>query len=197
MEWIFSPTFKLQVGRCNHAVVSTEDVIYSIGGHVGPHPSSHCEQLDVATGEQCIIAPLCERRACHAASLLEGQIYVTGGKYYGNDTLQSAEIYSFTTNQWTLIQPMNLAREEHCSCAAGGKLIVFGGGNSFQGLPVDNTCTSMEVYDPVNQSWSIHHSYFTEQYRSFCAIGLQERPRLKNLSKLCALNAHFRKCTLT
>ena len=71
-----------------------------------------------------------QARYTHAALLFEGQVYVFGGRYFGDDEeaiLKCCEFYSFNQNQWTVLPNLNIQR---CTCYAiswKNQIYVFGG----------------------------------------------------------------------
>ena len=89
------------------------------------------------------------RRLCeHAAAVMGGKIYVTGGETDQHDTVNSAYVYDPQANAWTQLASMGIARRRHASAAVGGKLYVFGGRDDGGRL------STAEVYDPASNSWA-------------------------------------------
>ena len=83
----------------------------------------------------------------HAAAVMGGKIYVTGGYSQGR-LLNSVCVYDPQANAWTQLASMSAARNCHASAAVGGKLYVFGGyGDS-------GRLSTTEIYDPASGSWA-------------------------------------------
>ena len=89
----------------------------------------------------------------HAAAVMGGKIYVTGGIKYrpamGSTTVNSAYVYDPQADAWTQLTSMGTVRARHASAAVGGKLYVFGGCGA--GTPRLSTA---EIYDPASDSWA-------------------------------------------
>ncbi len=80
-----------------------------------------------------------------AAAVMGGRIHVaggTGGGMVGNEL----EAYDPAANRWTILAPMNCARNHTGGGAIGGKLYVAGG------RPGNQDC--LEVYDPAANTWT-------------------------------------------
>ena len=82
----------------------------------------------------------------HAAAVMGGKIYVTGG--CSPDTVNSVYVYDPQADAWTQLASMGTARKAHASAAVGGKLYVFGGIGDGERL------STAEVYDPASDSWA-------------------------------------------
>ena len=83
----------------------------------------------------------------HAAAVMGGKIYVTGG--WNQEAVNSAYAYDPQADAWTQLASMGTARKGHASAAVGGKLYVFGG----MGAGTQRLSTA-EVYDPASDSWA-------------------------------------------
>ena len=83
----------------------------------------------------------------HAAAVMGGKIYVTGGFSHG--AVNSACVYDPQADAWTQLASMGTVRERHASAAVGGKLYVFGGVSAAY-----ERLSTAEVYDPASDSWA-------------------------------------------
>ena len=64
----------------------------------------------------------------HAAAVMGGKIYVTGGETDQLDpSVNSVYVYDPQADAWTQLASMGTARQGHPSAVVGGKLYVFGG----------------------------------------------------------------------
>jgi len=87
----------------------------------------------------------------HAAAVMGGKIYVTGGAngaFHWN-TVNSAYVYDPQANAWAQLTSMGIARRLHASAAVGGKLYVFSGYSTGSAR-----LSTAEVYDPALDSWA-------------------------------------------
>ena len=84
----------------------------------------------------------------HAAAVMDGKIYVSGGFTTSRELSDAFEAYDPVTNTWTTLASLSEVRADHASAAAHGKLYVFGGWASGDGLDL------VEVYSPASNSWA-------------------------------------------
>ena len=83
----------------------------------------------------------------HAAAVMGGKIYVTGGET-DEGSMNSVFVYDPQADAWTQLASMSTARRRHASTLVGGKLYVFGGLSSGVRL------STVEIYDPASDSWT-------------------------------------------
>ena len=86
------------------------------------------------------------RYAYDGVEVLDGKIYFVGG--YNTSAKNTAERYDPTNNTWETLTPMNQAREA-MTASLNGKIYAIGGRGSS-----GNPLSSVEIYDPVTNSWS-------------------------------------------
>ena len=100
----------------------------------------------------------------HAAAVMGGKIYVTGGAT--QETRQSSVyVYDPQADAWTQLTSMGTVREGHDAAAVGGKLYIFGG------IGTSGRLSTAEVYDPASDSWAPVTS-FTSARNSLAAVAL-------------------------
>jgi len=89
-----------------------------------------------------------------SATLLQnGKILVAGGFGEGNGTA-AAELYDPATGNWRSVQPMSTARFGHtATLLTNGQVLVAGGFNA--SVQIGTTyLNSVELFDPVSETWS-------------------------------------------
>lgn len=82
------------------------------------------------------------------------KILVCGGWVGAGQTVATAttEIYDTSTQLWTAVRPMNVARAAHtATLLPSGKVLVTGGTSNIATVP---GFTSVEIYDPVADTWT-------------------------------------------
>ena len=69
-----------------------------------------------------------ERRCYVNTTILNGLIYAMGG-HNGAQRLDTVEKYDYKTNQWTIVNSMNLARSDASAATYDNKIYIAGGLN--------------------------------------------------------------------
>jgi N-acetylneuraminic acid mutarotase len=100
--------------------------------------------------------------------IIDGKIYVAGGRASNNTVVNTVYAYDVATNSWTTRTPLPSPNNGPGSAVLAGKLWLFGGGNPFFGglsvLPTTGKSAAtqapqatdaLHLYDPVTNSWSI------------------------------------------
>ena len=129
--------------------------IFTIGGYSwndgNPiYAFSTNEVYDPSNNSWQTKSPLPTARQYIQASVLNGEIYVIGGKNGGvspsaRTTTNLNEVYSVENDSWTTKAAIPYEVSCYASAVYGGRVYVFGGVN------VDFT----QIYDPMNDSWSM------------------------------------------
>ncbi|MFM8430915.1 MAG: Kelch repeat-containing protein, partial [Holophagaceae bacterium] len=104
-------------------------------------------------------------RSGHTVTVLsDGKILVTGGYSASNTVLSSVEVYDPVANTWTTKASMSTARHFHkATLMPDGKVLVTGGAGTSASSP--SYLNSVEVYDPVANTWTSKASFATARYR--------------------------------
>lgn len=100
-------------------------------------------------GEIVSVAGMVERRAAHTATALnDGRVLLTGGFVSGEEALDSAEIYTPSTQSFSSITPMNVGRQSHTATRLNdGTVLIAGGFNN-------GYLASAEIYDPATDQFT-------------------------------------------
>ncbi len=88
-------------------------------------------------------------RAGASSVVLNGEIYVLGGKTNGNHVLNSVEVYNPQTKTWdtTRVAPFETPRYNAAAVVQYGKIFLIGGRDN------NSVLKSVELYDPVENKW--------------------------------------------
>ena len=134
--------------RSAHAVVSTGDAIYAIGGTgEGGRAVLQVERLDGGRWVEETVLPG-EGLNAPAAVAIDGRIYVIGGfKTVTNVPTDEVWIYKPSSRSWTRAAPLPAPRGGHSAVVLDGKIHVIGGGNS------RSTLADHSEYDPAANRW--------------------------------------------
>jgi N-acetylneuraminic acid mutarotase len=134
--------------RSAHAVVSTGDAIYAIGGSGSNGPVHEVERFDGTRWINETNLPGDGLNA-PAAVFLNGRIYVIGGfEGLGNRPTDKMWIYDVASHSWSEGPSLPAPRGGHAAVVLGGKIHVLGGGNS------QSTIAEHSVFDPQTNRWS-------------------------------------------
>lgn len=166
-RWTAGPP--LPQPRAEGVVATVKDSIYFIGGRVptspdAAHINAHAdtargEALDIRSGRWRRIADAPSARNSAAAAVIEGKIYVVGGRQMVKQAdgrerpvnLATLEVYDPATDRWETRSPMPLAQGGLAAAALDGKLYAFGGE---QFVPASKVFAEAWVYDPKTDRWS-------------------------------------------
>ncbi len=151
----WSNTGSLNFGRSAHtATLLADGRVLVTGGEAGFNfvMRNDAELYDPVTGTWRVTASMHHRRALHAATLLEdGRVLVTGGlsrNSSGELSVNSAEIYDPTTEQWRMAPRFTFARSFHqATLLLDGRVAITGGFNQGQ-------IGQVEIYDPILRTWT-------------------------------------------
>ncbi|MEL7434758.1 MAG: kelch repeat-containing protein [Chloroflexota bacterium] len=159
----------LPKARHHIAVSIVEDTLYGIGGFVGGFPNWEAQSTvfvyDFNTEEWTESTPLPQPRGEHTAVVIDGEIYVVGGRFKRtpdsanfNDHFDTASVLVFDpiTEEWSPAPDMPTARNSHAAAVIDGKMYIVGGRQFTEqanGEYASVNVASLEVYDPEAESW--------------------------------------------
>lgn len=139
----------------NHTVAAVvRGRLYLIGGQTdaggsGPFVNTVYE-YDPETATWTSRAPMPTARSGGAAAVIDGKIYVAGGRPpRGTDFA----VYEPASDTWTTLPDLPTQRNHLGAAAAGGKVYITGGrfGAGFESEKTDR----VEIYDPNTRRWSL------------------------------------------
>ncbi|XP_006883154.1 PREDICTED: kelch-like protein 33 [Elephantulus edwardii] len=135
--------------RCLFPLVALDSQLYALGGRNNGIALSSVEtynpELNVWRPAPALPSP----RFAHAAAILEGRLYVSGGCSETDQYLASLLHYDpKLENPGTLLSPMGIPRAGHVMAALGGRLYVAGG------LGETGDLLSFEAYELRTDSWT-------------------------------------------
>jgi N-acetylneuraminic acid mutarotase len=135
--------------RSAHAVVSTGDAIYAIGGTgVGGAPVLQVERFDGTEWRDETTLPG-EGLNAPVAAAIGRRIYVIGGfKTVTNVPTAEVLVYDLATRTWGSTAPLNSPRGGDAAVVLDGKIHVIGGGNS------RSTLADHSEFDPATNKWT-------------------------------------------
>jgi N-acetylneuraminic acid mutarotase len=146
-RWYDAPS--MLHARSAHAIVSTGDAIYAIGGTgEGGRPVLDVERFDGNLWRDETRLPGDGLNA-PAAAVIGRRIYVIGG-FKTTTNVPSADVlvYDIDTHAWSNAAPLAEPGGGHAAAVLDGKIHVIGGGNS------RTTLANHSEYDPATDRWT-------------------------------------------
>ena len=139
--------------RSHHTAAVVDGKIYVLGGEIDddegePVATDRVDVYDPAADSWQQMAAMPAARDSHAAAVLDGKIYVTGGIFDSSGVSDALEAYDPVANTWTKLASLSHHRGWHASAVVHGKLYVFGG------LLPGNRTDLVEIYSPASNSWA-------------------------------------------
>jgi N-acetylneuraminic acid mutarotase len=156
--------------------------IYLVGGYTDGQVTSSQAQVweydPVANTFDTTRAPMIQPLGGAASAVVNGHLYVIGGRDGVIVARDQVYDYNISANTWTSGAPMPVGSNVPGDAVIDGKIWVFGGGNPFRTLSnparpsrkatdAPSTTSITQIYDPATNSWSTGPSL--NQARSFPA----------------------------
>ncbi len=126
-------------------------MIYLAGGYEADDDVTERNQLwrySIAGNSWLTLADLPSPLASPASGVINGHLYIVGGRNAGTSALNTNFDYDITANAWTARALLPVAANAPGGAAYRGSLWVFGGGMPF--APLSKTF----IYSPVSDSWT-------------------------------------------
>ena len=148
----------MPTARSGFAIASYENKIFVIGGSVGDTFTGNVEVYDPITDTWQTKASMPTPRADLCASVVNGKIYLIGGKTYSSTApyyrqTSINEVYDPATNTWSTNASIPTAVQGYASTVIGNKIYIIGG--TRQSVLGSDTFTSAnQIYDTETDTWT-------------------------------------------
>ena len=133
--------------------VVLNDKIYVIGGYTGTTETNQVQIYDPSNKSWDVGNPMHTARSQFVAVVLDGLIYVIGGKYKDVGDPFDVEIFDPADGTWREGTPLPDRRIFMAAAVRQGKIYVIGGRNLD-----DDYMKTMFVYDPLTEAWTTDDS---------------------------------------
>ena len=183
-KWESLPDMPTARGAAAAVIVGSQ--IHVIGGAAEVHPeqglglqfnspvvqSTAHEIYDLNNGTWSKAAPVPTGRNHHGAALIDGKIYVVGGRvgFFGGtfSNLGSHEVFDTATGEWAMRPQLPTPRSGIGVVALNGRLHVLGG----EGFAAEfgGTFRTHEIFDPDQQTWQVGLRMPTPRHGFGCAV---------------------------
>jgi hypothetical protein len=131
----------MHTGISSFQVCVLDGCIFAAGGFASGSEISFVEKVDpLAWDSWTSVAPMQHARYGYAMAVLDGHIYVAGGK---GTAQRSVERYDAATNSWSSVADMVQARSSFGLFVVNGRLTAVGGDSS------------TERYDAATNAWIV------------------------------------------
>ncbi|MDO9019214.1 MAG: kelch repeat-containing protein [Myxococcales bacterium] len=147
--------------------------ILSISGYAGSTYTTTVYAYNPTTNAWTAIAPVLTGRY-HATATrgIDGRVFLFGGRTSAG-MATTAEAYNPVSNAWTAIRaPVTARVGANAVTAPDGRVFLFGGGTNTDGT---SSTLSVEIYDPVANTWSAGPALTTSRTFSGAALGTDGR----------------------
>ena len=167
-SWSRGPDLPTPRGALSATAVGTK--IHAIGGAKNPsystaelRPSVPVENVatnevfDIATNSWSPAAPMLTARNHHGAALIDGRIYVVGGRIGStfiiglSNNVSTNEVYDVAKNTWSSVVGMPTPRSGIGVAVLNGRMHVLGGEAYLNDLV--GTYRTHEAFDPKTNGW--------------------------------------------
>jgi N-acetylneuraminic acid mutarotase len=152
---IWSAAPSLPRPLCVHCACTVGNTIYVLGGieqdEVGELISvNNVLKFDCGKQTWSEVAPMPEERDNAGACVVDGDIYIFGGRT--DDDVRTSTTYRFSTetNEWAVLALLPEAKARHSVSVLDGLIYVMGGDNDDNG----HSLSSVHRFDPVANLWS-------------------------------------------
>ncbi len=133
------------------------------GGYVGSTPQSDCEILSINGSIQAVASLPAARDGLAMASTGEGRVLAIGGADSETDAQSNAWLYDQDSDTWISVGNLNVARALHRAVTLpNGQVLIVGGASAarrgvaaWEGGPVGQGVSCVELYDPETQEFTV------------------------------------------
>jgi len=140
--------------------------LYAVAGSNGQVEENSVEMFDSSTGKWKYVASLPVRLSNIGVTELEGAVYCIGGTYGPSGTKYCFKLEQGPDDKWDRIANMITGRAQAAVASFQGKIWVAGGCNAW------NAIRSVEIYDPVTNTWKEGPSLSTP--RRGCGLAVHQ-----------------------
>jgi hypothetical protein len=153
-RWSLGPRLPQPIHHIMAAAVDGK--LYVMGGEIDgastgrpPIFVAHTWVHDPAVGGWLARAPMPTARSGGGAAVIDGKIYVAGGRPPGGSAF---EVYDPATDRWERLPDLPTQRNHLAMAAVNGRIIVAGG--RFDPGAMGERTDVVEIYDPATRRWT-------------------------------------------
>ncbi|XP_077295662.1 kelch-like protein 5 [Arctopsyche grandis] len=147
------------------AVVLNNKLI-TMGGEIDGQTTNKVSCFDLVAKETAELQGMQQERRYFAATVIDDQVFVIGGRNNKNETINSVERYDLITNTWINVTRMLTARSYHESAVVGKEIYAIGGLDN-----IGNRLNTMEIVH-TQQDKITTAPAMKEKRSSFAAVAM-------------------------
>ena len=174
-EWIQGPEIPAGRKRGSTGLVMHDDKFYIVGGNTIGHDGGFVawfDEFDPATGVWTALADSPRPRDHFHAEVLNGKLYVAGGRLSGGQggtfapLIAEVDVYDFAAGTWSQVADLPTPRAAASVASFGNELYVIGGEieTDLQGNVINDAVSTTEAYDPAAGTWTTKAELITERH---------------------------------
>jgi len=156
-QWANAANMPSSLGRAFFTAAYGDGKIYVPGGSfsTGFSPQNTLWAYDPPTDSwDSSLPPLPIPVLAAGSGVINGHLYVAGGSQHSDNVLQTLFDYDIAARTWYTRTPMLTGAAFGESAVVGGRLWVMGGGTPYRGAAAPAVVNTVQIYDPVSDSWS-------------------------------------------
>ena len=175
-KWIQGPEIPSSRKRGSAGLVEHNGLLYVIAGNTDGHDGGYIPWLDVfdpSSGQWTILPDAPRSRDHFHAAVLDGKIYVAGGRLSGGTggvfepLIAEVDVYDIATQTWsTLSQDLPTPRAAASVGVLNNEIYVLGGEikSDLQGNNIDDAVPTNESYNPQSGVWTSRADLLIERH---------------------------------
>jgi len=150
----------MPINQSEFAIATYQNKIYVIGGWIKWETASMATNLvtganqvyDIANDTWETETSMPWPRAGLQANVVDGKIYLIGGRFQDGVASDVNEVYDPSTDSWTEKTPIPTPVSNYASAVVDNKIYVMGGG---RGGKYGNAGNLVQIYDPETNTWAM------------------------------------------
>lgn len=148
----WQPVADLPDGRAAHSMAEVGGKLYVVGGV--PDATALWSYDPASNTWETGLAPMPTPREHLASAVVDGKLFVIGGRWDGVGNLAALEVYDPVADTWERLPDMPSRRGGLTAGATGGRIYVGGGEDPWARSGSGCTYNTLEVYDTSTGEWS-------------------------------------------
>lgn len=156
----------MPTARFNLATAAIDGKIYALGGD---SYLNNNEMYDPTTEVWTSLTPMPTGRQHVKGTAVGGKLYIIGGLEDRSTVSNKNEVYDPQSDTWEEKAPIPTPKHNYATAVFEGKIYIFGGSTK-SGSDIWVKTSSVEVYDPVTDTWQTISTMPTTRFNPGIAV---------------------------